>query len=99
MAYISNELVTEIQNRCDIVDVISKYVTLTKRGKNYFGLLQANTILDPSNCVENNGHLQADILGHRYWFHSPDLYNSYDTLFKIEKAKRKEIKKYGRISG
>jgi len=38
MAYISNELVTEIQNRCDIVDVISKYVTLTKRGKNYFGL-------------------------------------------------------------
>ena len=38
MAYISNELTNEIQNRCDIVDIISKYVTLTKRGKNYFGL-------------------------------------------------------------
>jgi len=38
MAYISNELSNEIQNRCDIVDIISKYVTLTKRGKNYFGL-------------------------------------------------------------
>lgn len=38
MAYISNELTNEIQNRCDIIDVISKYVTLTKRGKNYFGL-------------------------------------------------------------
>ena len=38
MAFISNELVTEIQNRSDIVDVISKYVSLTKRGKNYFGL-------------------------------------------------------------
>lgn len=66
--------------------------------KNYFGLLQANTILDPSNCVEVNGRLEADILGHRYWFHSPDLYNSYDTLFKIEKAKRKEVKRNGRFS-
>lgn len=38
MAYVSNELANEIQNRCDIVDIISKYVVLTKRGKNYFGL-------------------------------------------------------------
>ena len=38
MAYISNELTNEIQNRCDIVEIISKYVTLTKKGKNYFGL-------------------------------------------------------------
>ena len=38
MAYISNELTNEIQNRCDIVEVISKYVSLTKKGKNYFGL-------------------------------------------------------------
>ena len=33
MAYISNELTNEIQNRCDIVEVISKYVQLSKRGK------------------------------------------------------------------
>lgn len=38
MAYVSNELTNEIQNRCDIVEVISKYVQLSKRGKNYFGL-------------------------------------------------------------
>jgi len=38
MAYISNELMNEIQNRCDIVDVVSRYVTLEKRGENYFGL-------------------------------------------------------------
>ena len=38
MAYISNELTNVIQNRCDIVEVISKYVQLSKRGKNYFGL-------------------------------------------------------------
>jgi len=38
MAHISGELVNEIQNRCDIVEIVSKYVTLTKKGKNYFGL-------------------------------------------------------------
>lgn len=36
--YLSNELINEIQNRCDIVEIISKYVVLTKKGKNYFGL-------------------------------------------------------------
>ena len=66
--------------------------------KNYFGLLQANTVIDPSNCIETNGHIEGDILGKRYWFHSPELYSSYDTLFKIEKANRKETKKYGRFS-
>lgn len=66
--------------------------------KNCFGLLQVNRILDPSNCIETNGHLDADIIGNRFWFHSPDLYNSYDTLFKIEKAKRKEVKRNGRFS-
>lgn len=38
MNFISNELVNEIQARCDIVEVISKYVGLSKKGKNYFGL-------------------------------------------------------------
>ena len=34
MAYINNEVVNEIRNKTDIVDVISKYVNLTKKGKN-----------------------------------------------------------------
>ena len=33
MAYISNEVMNEIRNKTDIVDVISKYVNLTKKGK------------------------------------------------------------------
>lgn len=61
--------------------------------KNYFGLLQVNTIVDPSDSVEVNGNIEAKIIGHKVWFHSPDLYKSYDTLFKIEKAKRKELPK------
>ena len=51
MAYISNELTNEIQNRCDIVEIISKYVTLTKRGKNYFGLCPFHDDHSPSLSV------------------------------------------------
>lgn len=38
MAFLTNETTNEILNRCDIVEVISKYVALSKKGKNYFGL-------------------------------------------------------------
>lgn len=34
----NNNISNEILNRSDIVEVISKYVPLSKRGKNYFGL-------------------------------------------------------------
>lgn len=61
--------------------------------KNYFGLVQVNQILDPSESIEKNGVLEAKHIGTKIWFHKPELYNSYDTLFKIEKAKRKELKK------
>lgn len=61
-----------------------------------FGCIQVNNILDPSECVEQNGHLEAKSLGRNIWLHSPDLYNSYDTLFKIKKIERKEgSKKWG----
>lgn len=58
--------------------------------KNYFGLVQVNNILDPSESIEKNGVLEAKHVGTKIWFHSPSLYNSYDTLFKIEKAKREK---------
>lgn len=61
--------------------------------KNYFGLMQWNKILDPAESIEKNGNIEAKQIGTKIWFHHPRLYNSYDTLFKIEKAKRKELKK------
>lgn len=59
--------------------------------KNFLNLVQYNKILDPSECVEKNGHLDAVCLGNQIWFHTPDLYSSYDTLFKITKAERKAL--------
>lgn len=60
--------------------------------KNYFGLIQVNHVLDPSESIEKNGNIEAKLVGTTIWFHRPELYNSYDTLFKVEKAKR-ELKK------
>lgn len=64
--------------------------------KNLFGLFQMNTVIDPQAGKETNGELEGEIVCHRYWFHSPKLYGSYDTLFKITKAQRKELKKNAR---
>lgn len=61
--------------------------------KNYFGMVQVNQVLDPSESIERNGNIEAKKVGTKIWFHSPALYHSYDTLFKIEKAKREVIKK------
>lgn len=60
--------------------------------RNYFGLLQVNKILDPSESIEKNGNIEAKLIGTKVWFHHPDLYHSYDTLFKIEKAIRNDKK-------
>lgn len=60
-------------------------------------VFQLNTLIDPSSSVEKNGGIEANIIGHQWWFHSPDLYDSYDTLFKITKAHRvKEVDRRGR---
>ena len=61
--------------------------------RNFFGLLQMNTVLDPAESVEKNGVMEAKVVGRHFWFHRPELYNSYDTLFKIERAKRNNEKK------
>lgn len=56
--------------------------------KNFFKLIQVNEVLDPAYSVEKDGHLDASKVCTRIWFHTPELYRSYDTLFKIQKAKR-----------
>ena len=44
-------LINEIREKTDIVEFISKYITLTKRGKNYFGLCPFHADTNPSLSV------------------------------------------------
>lgn len=62
----------------------------------FFGLVQFNKVLDPSDTIEKDGHVGCAVIKNQIWFHSPKDYESYDTLFKIKKADRKESVKNGR---
>lgn len=67
--------------------------------KNFFGCVQVNHILDPSEAIESNGVIQAKHVGTKVWFHNPELYHSYETLNKIEKPKRTIVLKGEKKNG
>ena len=48
---ITNEMINEIRSKLDIVEVISKYIPLTQRGKNYFGVCPFHDDHSPSMSV------------------------------------------------
>lgn len=69
---------------------------------NLFNLIQINSILDPSDVIEKDGHVGCKRIKTQVWVHSSEDYESYDTLFKIKKAARgdqsveqKGVKRYG----
>ncbi len=47
----NQELIDELRNKLDIVDVISSYIPLTKKGRNYFGLCPFHDDHSPSLSV------------------------------------------------
>ena len=51
MNNISNDKLEEIKNKSDIVEVISSYIPLTKKGRNYFGLCPFHDDHSPSMSV------------------------------------------------
>ena len=55
---------------------------------NFFHLFQFNKHIDGFSSYEENGHLKYETLGVYMWFHSPDLYKSYDTYAKMRRYKK-----------
>lgn len=51
---LSQEKINEIRNSVDIVDIVSRYVPLTKKGKNYFGVCPFHEDSDPSMSVSSD---------------------------------------------
>jgi DNA primase len=51
MSRISNEQIIEIRNSINIVDVVSEYVPLVQKGKNYFGVCPFHDDHNPSMSV------------------------------------------------
>lgn len=51
MKSLSNEEINHIRSSVDIVDVVMRYMPLTKRGKNYFGVCPFHEDNDPSMSV------------------------------------------------
>lgn len=58
--------------------------------RNIFNMIQINSVLDPQDVIESDGHIGCKKIKTQIWTHSPEDYESYDTLFKIKKASRKE---------
>ena len=51
MQQLTQEKINEIRNSVNIVDIISSYVSLTPKGKNYFGICPFHDDNNPSMSV------------------------------------------------
>lgn len=53
-----------------------------------FGFLQWNKVVRGEDCqVDENGKVQVDKVYHSIFFHSPELYDMYDTYAAIDRTK------------
>lgn len=66
-----------------------KYVILCR---NILKYIQYNTVVDPVpdgfTTDDNDGDLSGEIIKHSLFFHSPEDYKAYDTLYKIQRFER-----------
>lgn len=65
-----------------------KYVIMCH---NFAGIFQFNQVCDPAYSREINGDIMPDVIRTQWWFHRPELYESYETLGKIERIDRNKF--------
>lgn len=52
---------------------------------NYFKIFQFNKLIDGEKSTEENGKLNAEVVGRYFYIHSPEMYNRYDTFAKMKR--------------
>lgn len=57
MSYIDQNEINKIRTSVDIVDIVSEYVPLTKKGRNYFGICPFHDDHSPSMSVSPEKHI------------------------------------------
>ena len=55
---------------------------------NFCKILQINTLIDGAKSVEKDGKLITESVKRFFWFHRPELYDSYDTYAKMRRYKK-----------
>lgn len=51
-----------------------------------FGVLQFNKVVKGDECtVDDTGKVVTERARYKFWFHSPSLYERYDTLATIDR--------------
>lgn len=73
-----------------------KYVILCK---SHIGVLQENIIGDPAYSSEINGHIFPEVIAVRYFWHTPELYQSYETFDKVKRIERTAKQRMGVYRG
>lgn len=53
--------------------------------ENYFHVLQKNVLLDGDKTTEEDGKIVTESVKTFFWFHSPELYDCYDTYAKMKR--------------
>lgn len=55
---------------------------------NILGCIQINKLVDGDTIHEKDGHIQIEVKKRSIWFHTPDLYDSYDTYKKMRRYRQ-----------
>lgn len=89
------EISQQRKQRKHIVGTSQRYIRMAKplreqirdivACKCFFGVIQYNKFIDGDSTIETNGELKYDIRRRMLWFHSPEMYKSYDTYAKMRR--------------
>lgn len=50
-----------------------------------FNCIQFNKLVDGASIHEKDGHIEMEVKKRSIWFHSPEMYDSYDTYKKMKR--------------